>query len=404
MGDKAAAGLNKVFVTIKDTNKIAMAMVDQRLGAPAKNLTKQINDKLFQRFEFAGEAPRLVDHHHHHGGVYSDDGGTYFDSPQDEEIFKGVQALAKKYRLDARAAEEITALVEKYKEQEEEHEEAEPMPWMSMPQVRQRHGEKQPEVSVGWADIYLDLILVGVAFNGGLLLKHAFYLCHPHEEGHDHAPEPVVAGEGDEGDEWYQPQVIVTNLPHRLLTGDAGHHPPCVGLHIGVLHALAFAIPILGAWCKETVFDAQFDAENLCTRFFECMCYLLMILGASKSEDVDVLNHDKNFWYGLGISMLLIDIQWMVRCTKQSERSNPRPAAGPESAPHTSSAPQIGHRRPDLVWARGGMCAYRGGAAHEAAAAWHRPLRNGARVHVAVHSRRQHAARAQPSLRCRRRA
>ena len=50
MGDKAAAGLNKVFVTIKDTNKIAMAMVDQRLGAPAKNLTKQINDKLFQRF------------------------------------------------------------------------------------------------------------------------------------------------------------------------------------------------------------------------------------------------------------------------------------------------------------------------------------------------------------------
>ena len=33
-----------------------------------------------------------------------------------------------------------------------------------------------------WADIYLDLILVGVAFNGGLLLKHAFYLCEPHED------------------------------------------------------------------------------------------------------------------------------------------------------------------------------------------------------------------------------
>ena len=32
-----------------------------------------------------------------------------------------------------------------------------------------------------WADIYLDLILVGVAFNGGLLLKHAFYLCEPHD-------------------------------------------------------------------------------------------------------------------------------------------------------------------------------------------------------------------------------
>ena len=402
MGDKAAEGLNKVFVTIKDTNDKAIAMVDQKLGTPVKKLTKQVSDKLFQRFEFAGESPRLVDHHHHHhGGVYSDDGGTYFDSPQDEEIFKGVQALAQKYRLEAKAAEEIIALVEKYKEQEEEHEEAEPMPWMSMPQVRQRHGEKQPEVSVGWADIYLDLILVGVAFNGGLLLKHAFYLCHPHEEGHDHAPDPAVAGEADE---WYQPSVIATNLPHRLLSGDAGHHPPCVGLHIGVLHALAFAIPILGAWAKETVFDAQFDAENLCTRIFECLCYLLMILGASKSEDVDVLNHDKSFWYGLGACMLLIDIQWIIRCTQQSERSNPRPAAGPESAPHTSSAPQIGHRRPDLVWARGGMCAYRGGAAHEAAAAWHRPLRNGARVHVAVHSRRQHAARAQPSLRCRRRA
>ena len=30
-----------------------------------------------------------------------------------------------------------------------------------------------------------------------------------------------------------------------------------MGLFVGVVHALAFAAPLLSAWAKETIFDAQ---------------------------------------------------------------------------------------------------------------------------------------------------
>ena len=90
-----------------------------------------------------------------------------------------------------------------------------------------------------WADIYLDLILVGVAFNGGLLLKHAFYLCEPHDN---------LA---------YWPEVLDDGSPEGRQLSGHGPKKACVGLFVGVVHALAFAAPLLSAWAKETIFDAQ---------------------------------------------------------------------------------------------------------------------------------------------------
>ena len=50
---------------------------------------------------------------------------------------------------------------------------------------------------------------------------------------------------------------------HGLLAGHEhhrkleGHHLTCVGLLMGNLHVLAFGMPILGAWYKETMYTAR---------------------------------------------------------------------------------------------------------------------------------------------------
>lgn len=100
-------------------------------------------------------------------------------------------------------------------------------------------------------------------------------------------------------------------MHERLLS--SGEHLPCVGLGVGVVHALSFAAPLLGAWAKETIFDAQFDAGSLVSRGLEILCYLMMVIGASCSEDVTVLEADNTFWLGLCSSMLVIDFVALIR-------------------------------------------------------------------------------------------
>ena len=178
----------------------------------------------------------------------------------------------------AKKLEEILAVLGEEAIEESKHHHhhhSGPMPLLSTPNIVQKWEDKEyPEVHIGWADIYLDLILVGVAFNGGLMLKHAFYLCHPHDAAHGAAEH------------------------HRSMFErvETHSHPTCVGLGMGVLHVLAFGVPILGAWLKETMFRARFEAHNLVARSLEVMCYLLMIIGASCEEDVTILQEDRTFW------------------------------------------------------------------------------------------------------------
>ena len=106
--------------------------------------------------------------------------------------------------------------------EQEEQEVAAPMPWISTPKVVQRDGEPQPHVQIGWADIYLDLILVGVAFNGGILLKHAFYLCHP-QSTHDAIQEFIR--DATRGMPHDKAAAAAGGAHHRLLD-DGGAHPP----------------------------------------------------------------------------------------------------------------------------------------------------------------------------------
>ena len=45
----------------------------------------------------------------------------------------------------------------------------------------------------------------------------------------------------------------------------------------------------------------------------EVVCYLLLIIGASCSEDVPILSSDHSFWLGLCGCMLAIDLMWLAR-------------------------------------------------------------------------------------------
>ena len=243
-----------------------------------------------------------------------------------------VADLGRELRLNAVDQRRLQAMVQQaYAEgaaaasqhEERHHKVAFPMPLLGMPSVVQRYGqEPQPEVHIGWADLYLDLILVGAAFNGGLLLKHAFYLCEP----------PVAGGGGDGGDGGVSYGDFVGWDPAGAYGGDSGlgggdrggsvgggvgmggeassgemllglnlglgmgrrldhrenTHAECVGLGMGVLHVMAFGVPILAAWLKETMFRARFASHNLLSRSLEVLCYLFMIIGASTEEDVQV--------------------------------------------------------------------------------------------------------------------
>ena len=251
--------------------------------------------------------------------------------------------FAKEKGLSPKETEELRALIaeeakEKEEEKEKHHHHEGAMPLFAMPEVLQRNGEEQAEVHIGWADIYLDLILVGVAFNGGLLLKHAFYLCTPPGEHGEHGGEEHGAAEhgaaehGGEHGEGLLPEfdhakhsadmVYTDAMPdsaseiHRLrqLNGHEHHeHGPCLGLPVGLLHVLAFGCPIIFAWLKETILRSRFESRSLASRGLECLCYLLMIVGASCEEDVTVLQSDSTFWYVFGACMFCIDAVHILR-------------------------------------------------------------------------------------------
>ena len=265
------------------------------------------------------------------------------------ELANKVQKFAVEHGIDGATSSALAAFVaqeEKNKEHggHEEHgghgghggHEEGAMPFFGLPSVLQRNGEEQAEVHIGWADIYLDLILVGVAFNGGLLLKHAFYLCTPPgghgEHGGEHGPahaklHTVHAVDAMFADAMPDEPHTLTN-PHghfaghtdgtghieRMLSGHEHHeHGPCFGLPVGLLHVMAFGVPIIYAWLKETIFRSRFLARSLFARALECSCYLLMIIGASMEEDVTVLQDDGTFWYVFGLCMLTIDMTWLLR-------------------------------------------------------------------------------------------
>ena len=123
------------------------------------------------------------------------------------------------------------------------------------PQQRHRWGEHQPAFHPWMGDIMLDLIVVGVCYMLGDVIKYSFYKCSAYDTysnttasytGYDEAmsggyPSYDGGGGGDE---------------------DAHASPYCVGLSEGLLHAAAFYLCIFRLWSCGMMYRARFCADG----------------------------------------------------------------------------------------------------------------------------------------------
>ena len=138
------------------------------------------------------------------------------------------------------------------------HDEHHGRPWLVLyktPQQRHRWGEHQPAFHPWMGDIMLDLIVVGVCYMLGDVIKYSFYKCSAYDTysnatasytGYDEAmsggyPSYDGGGGGDE---------------------DAHASPYCVGLSEGLLHAAAFYLCIFRLWSCGMMYRARFCADG----------------------------------------------------------------------------------------------------------------------------------------------
>jgi hypothetical protein len=108
-------------------------------------------------------------------------------------------------------------------------------PLHKVPHVRHLWGEAQYDLHPGAQELFLDLIFVGVAYRIGSILKYAFYNCTP---VHELSPNATLADSMNE----------------------------CVGLPLGLLHALAPFMCMYMMWQVETNFRAKFEGCTCTTR------------------------------------------------------------------------------------------------------------------------------------------
>ena len=112
--------------------------------------------------------------------------------------------------------------------------------WYHIPRLRHLWGDAQYMVHAGAQELFLDLIFVGVAYQVGGVLKDAFYSCDPT------GGSPSYGGYGGSSS-----NASGTSSGYSSGYGGAPQ-PACVGLSIGIVHALAPFISQCGDNTAET--------------------------------------------------------------------------------------------------------------------------------------------------------
>ena len=123
--------------------------MSDEVAANTVRLSKIMTAQMLLPFDNNGSDPLLDED--------GDEHAPHFDEAA--ELRKEVEALTKRNKMGRALSAEIATLVERAKTLGSPgghgHHDEGPMPWMSMPTVLSRHGEPQPELHIGWADIYL---------------------------------------------------------------------------------------------------------------------------------------------------------------------------------------------------------------------------------------------------------
>lgn len=136
--------------------------------------------------------------------------------------------------------------------------------------MRHLWGDTQYELHPEAQELFLDLIFVGVAFRIGSVVKISFYAC-----------EPTIAGN--------------SSIDASGGGGAAGGHGsdgaalyPCIGLGLGVWHALAPFVCMYLLWQIETSYRARFAAWSKLHAFSQLVSNMLLLLAAMNISPVGV--------------------------------------------------------------------------------------------------------------------
>ena len=182
------------------------------------------------------------------------------------------------------------------------------MPRYRTPRVRTLWGCTQNEVHAGAQELFLDLIFVGIAFRVGTVLKDAFYSCDPGDAAGS------FSGSASSGDR---------------------RPPRCIGLGLGLLHALAPFMAMYLLWRIETSHRSRFAATSKAHKVLDLLGNLLLTLGASCMEFVQDYREDPGV---PGLSRVLVPVLvglviWIGRTAELallSEREAARRASSTE--------------------------------------------------------------------------
>ena len=176
-------------------------------------------------------------------------------------------------------------------------------PWYHVPQQRHLWGESQYELHAGGKELFLDLIFVGVAYEVGYALKNAFYACDktrgasasgsasgsgsstsgsvsstsgsgnsPSGSGASSSSSGSASGSGSSGRRleleediagaWQRAGHSDEDWKHatpseRRSLAAASTQEECLGLWIGILHAVAPFMSMYLLWGVETIYRGQ---------------------------------------------------------------------------------------------------------------------------------------------------
>lgn len=118
-----------------------------------------------------------------------------------------------------------------------------------IPRRRRNWADPPQHLTAGWADLFLDLIFVGAAYQLGDLIKYTFFSC-----------TPGSSSSSSSGSDAY---------------------PECLPWGLAWLHSIAIFATMFRLWQSDSMYRARFDASDSFHRALDLLGYLMMIVGAS---------------------------------------------------------------------------------------------------------------------------
>ena len=132
------------------------------------------------------------------------------------------------------------------------------LPWFKVPTIRFLWGDSQPELHAGGAELFLDLIFVGVAYRVGNVIKAAIVSCTVQS-----------ATSNATGNSMRQLALLAADAPEL-----------CAGLGTGILRGLAPFLAMYQIWWSCTLMKAKYSCASKLHTLLDLLNHLLLLYAA----------------------------------------------------------------------------------------------------------------------------